>query len=324
MIDNIGRDIDYIRISITDRCNMRCVYCMPEEGVESMRHEEILTFDEIIRIVKRLQKLGFRKVKVTGGEPLVRKGCVSLIRQIKEIPGIENITLTTNAVLLEENMAALYEAGIDGINISLDTLDRKEYESITNRDYLDRTLAGIKAAMKYPDINLKINCVPITEDTSRLIELARIAKENKIHVRFIEMMPIGLGKRFSCVREAAILEILEKEFGKAVPYEKKMGNGPGHYYAFEDFKGKIGFISAVSHKFCDKCNRVRLTSDGYLKACLQFQDGMSLRDLIRGGCTDEELDEAIKSVLLHKPVGHHFEEVQMDEDELRLMAQIGG
>lgn len=324
MRDTIGRDIDYIRISVTDRCNMRCVYCMPEEGVASIGHEEILTYDEILRIAGILGQMGWKKIKITGGEPLVRKECTSLIAALKKLPGIERVTLTTNGVLLNEYMAELADAGIDGINVSLDTLDREQYEKITRRDDLEAVLAGIRQVLRYPDISLKINCVPLVNDPAQFIRLAQLARDENIHVRFIEMMPVGLGSRFACIRETAILEALESQFGKAEICQEDLGNGPARYYLFKGFKGKIGFISAMSHSFCSQCNRVRLTSDGYLKACLQYQDGVSLKKLIRNGGTDQQIREAVTEVLQHKPSGHHFQEQQKLSEEARLMAQIGG
>lgn len=335
MIDNYGRNIDYIRISLTDRCNLRCIYCMPEEGVESMSHVDILSFEEIQRIVGALAHLGFKKVKLTGGEPLVRRGCASLLRNIKEIPGIEKVTLTTNGVLLKEQMADLAEAGLDAINISLDTLDPKEFQRVTRRDDFDRVMAGIEEALQYEKIPVKLNCVPMERDPENLIRMAGLAKEKRLHVRFIEMMPIGMGKQFEFLSEDEILKILTEAYGPAEPVNTPLGYGPGHYYSFEGFEGKIGFISAVSHKFCASCNRVRLTADGWLKACLQYQIGSDIKSLIRQGCTDEELEEAIRDVLLHKPAGHSFTEEAGDGSaagdavgntvkEVRGMSQIGG
>lgn len=324
MRDNLNREIDYIRISITDRCNLRCIYCMPAEGVPSLSHEEILTFDEITRIVRVLQKLGFKKVKITGGEPLVRKGCPSLIEEIHKIEGIEKVTITTNGVLLKENIEALERAGIDAINISLDTMVPEHFAKITQREQLHSVLEGINAAVSLGNVPVKINCVPIEEDPAELVKIAGLAKKEKIHVRFIEMMPIGLGASFSCRNEQEILAILEEAFGPAVPCFEKLGNGPSHYYSFEGFQGRIGFISAISHKFCHECNRIRLTADGFLKVCLQYQEGVSLKDLIRSGCSDPELQEAIMLALKKKPEGHHFNETQKERSEVRLMAQIGG
>ena len=324
MIDKEGRVIDYVRISLTDKCNLRCVYCMPEEGVEYIPHEQILTFDEIVRICRCLAELGFKKVKLTGGEPLVRKNCATLVREIKAIPGIEKVTLTTNGILLKEQMKDLAEAGLDAVNISLDTLDPELFAKITRCHRLEDVLAGIHEALKYPEIPTKINSVPMGQNPENFIKLAEIAKNNKVHVRFIEMMPIGYGKQFTFQGEEDIIKILEAKYGKMIPANGYFGNGPGHYYTIEGFKGKIGFISAMTHKFCSQCNRVRMTCEGFMKACLQYQDGTDLREIMRNGCTDEELKEAMTKVILNKPECHNFQEKENDEFETRGMSQIGG
>lgn len=324
MKDRFGREIDYLRISITDRCNLRCVYCMPENGIVQIPHKEILTYDEIVRVCRCMTALGIRKVKLTGGEPLTRKGCSNLVRMIKELPGIEKVTLTTNGVLLKEQIADLAEAGIDDINISLDTLNASEFAKVTRRESLDRVLEGMEAAMQYPQIGLKINCVPVLEDTENLVEVASLAAKYPIHVRFIEMMPIGYGKEFKFRGEEEICKILEQAYGRMTPVKERYGNGPCHYYKIEGFQGKIGFISAMTHKFCDQCNRVRMTAEGFLKACLQYQTGTDLKKRMRSGCTDKELTEAIQKVIWEKPVSHHFASMEAEADEARLMSQIGG
>lgn len=336
MRDQTGRNIDYIRISITDRCNLRCVYCMPEEGIKALSHDEILTYDEIIRICGCMAQMGVKKIKVTGGEPLVRKDNDVLIRRLKQIPGIEKVTLTTNGILLKEQMDRLADAGIDAINISLDTLDRQQFAQVTRNDKLEQVLDGLREALKYPDIALKINCVPIMTEERNLVSLAALAKDHPIHVRFIEMMPIGYGRQFTFCGEDQIREILEKAYGPMTPYDGVLGNGPSHYYSLEGFEGKIGFVSSITHKFCEQCNRVRLTAEGFLKTCLQYDTGHDLRRMMRSGCGDGELKQAIGDAILHKPLSHHFLEEQTGgenetegtaaniEDESRGMSQIGG
>lgn len=324
MIDRHGRTIDYVRISLTDRCNLRCVYCMPEDGVEYVPHGKILTFEEILRICRSLAGLGIKKVKLTGGEPLVRKGCAGLLAEIKKIPGIEEVTLTTNGILLKEQMRELKDAGLDAINISLDTLNPKTFAEITRRDRLSEVLDGIREALRYPQIPVKINSVPVSTDPEEFVSLASLAKNAPVHVRFIEMMPIGYGKQFPFRDEHEIKAILEKAYGPMTACEESYGNGPCHYYSVEGFQGRIGFISAITHKFCDTCNRVRLTSEGYLKACLQFQVGTDLRELMRNGCEDREIEQAIREVIDRKPLCHNFLEEKTGEDENRSMSQIGG
>ena len=324
MKDRYGREIDYLRISITDRCNLRCVYCMPEKGICQISHEEILTYDEITRICQCMTTLGIHKIKLTGGEPLTRKNCADLVAMLKGLPGIEKVTLTTNGVLLKEQLKDLAQAGIDNINISLDTLNETEFRKITRRDGLSGVLESVQEALKYPEIGLKINCVPVVEDTENLVAIAGIAEDNPIHVRFIEMMPIGFGKDFIFRGENEICSVLERAYGRMIPDNTRYGNGPCHYYRIEGFQGRIGFISAMTHKFCDQCNRVRLTAEGYLKACLQYQTGISLKELMRSGCTDQELTEAIRKIIWEKPKSHHFTSAYIEEDELKLMSQIGG
>ena len=298
MIDRCGRNIDYLRISVTDRCNLRCIYCMPEEGIRLTGRENILQEPEIIRVCRVMAELGIKKIKITGGEPLVRPRMPGLIHQIKAIPGIEKVTLTTNGILLKKQMKELAEAGLDSLNISLDTLDRDGFQKITRRDFLDDTLAGIKEAMKYPNVQLKINCVPLGIEEQNLCEIAEFACKYPVHVRFIEMMPIGYGSSFTGMSQEKIVSLLEERFGRLVPYEgEPLGNGPCKYYIVKGFQGKIGFISAISHKFCSECNRIRLTSQGYLKTCLQYTAGRDLREVLRNGGTDEELKEIIKEAL---------------------------
>ena len=327
MRDNYGRNIDYVRISITDRCNLRCLYCMPEEGVADVGHSGILRFDEIWRLCGIFAREGIRKIKLTGGEPLVRRGVADLIRGIREIPGIEDITLTTNGVLLKSMYDELVDAGLDAVTVSLDTLDETVFCSITRRDRFRDVMEGIRYADTAGRIPLKINCVPVPGvNDGDLIRLAEIAKEHAIHVRFIEMMPLGLGSTYTGLQEDSLRRQLEKEFGTFTPVKEKLGNGPCHYYSVPGFRGKIGFISAVSHKFCRDCNRVRLTADGFLKTCLQYDTGVDLRALLRGGAGDEAVREAFEKALAAKPRCHQFDVTGnlIEEREKRVMSQIGG
>lgn len=324
MNDLQGREIDYLRISLIDRCNLRCVYCMPEEGIEMIPHDEILTFGEIVRICRVMASMGLKKIKLTGGEPLIRKDVTALVRRLKAIEGIEKVTITTNAVLLADMMEDLSDAGVDAINISLDTMDKDLYARITRRDAFDKVMEGIEAALKHPEINLKINCVPMGLPEQNLIDVAELARKHKIHVRYIEMMPIGLGKQFHFVNEQEILEQLEEKYGKAEIYKGKLGNGPSHYYSFEGFEGKIGFISAISHKFCSQCNRVRLTSQGFLKTCLQYNTGIDLKMPLRKGALDEELKALITEAVNGKPIAHQFLEHEIGNENNLGMSQIGG
>lgn len=326
MIDGYGRTIDYVRISVTDRCNLRCVYCMPEEGIHSVAHDEILRFSEIERVCRILAEQGICRIKLTGGEPLVRRKLPDLAAALKKIPGIESLTLTTNGVLLEEMYDALADAGVDSVTVSLDTLNPSVYRRLTRRSELEAVWRGLKTAIEKGRMQIKINCVPVLKIGEQdLFQIAELARSFPVHVRFIEMMPIGLGNQFRPVREAELKRAFGERFGMLVPCQDVSGNGPCHYFALDGFRGRIGFISAVSHKFCSGCNRLRLTSEGFLKTCLQYDNGVELKPILRGGGTDEELRQAIVQALSEKPKGHNFEKkTEFTDREHRGMSQIGG
>ncbi|MBR5230205.1 MAG: GTP 3',8-cyclase MoaA [Firmicutes bacterium] len=329
MKDIHGRNIDYIRISVTDRCNLRCLYCMPEDGVASVGHEKILSFDEIIRLMRISAGLGIKKVKITGGEPLVRKGIAGLIADIKKIEGIEQVTMTTNGILLEENLKELAAAGLDGVNISLDTLSPEKYSQITRREGLEKVLSSLRACAKYPNLAVKINAVTLADYNYDEIEsLAALAKDYIADIRFIEIMPVGLGKEYRGYNQDIILERLTAAFGEPQQDEEKRGNGPAVYYKFSGFRGSVGFISALSHSFCGSCNRIRLTSEGFLKSCLNFAEGADLRTVMREGATDEKLKTIISECIVSKPAGHCFGTEDVDKaghkKDSRRMSAIGG
>ncbi len=322
MTDGFGRTIDYLRISVTDKCNLRCKYCMPPEGVEHLPHEEVLTLEEIARLAKILAGLGIRKVRLTGGEPMVRKNLLWLVKALKEDAGIEEVAMTTNGILFASQAKAYREAGLDSINISLDTLEEDEFAEITGKRELSRVLAAMDAAYEQ-GLKVKINCVPVREwNEEQLVRLALLAKDRKTDVRFIELMPIGCGKKYEGIPSEEILEKLERVYGKA----EEQGNtgqgagkgtdryvGPARYVRFPGFAGKIGFISPLSHKFCSECNRIRLTCEGRLKLCLHYQNGVELKPLLRGGASDEEIGEAVRAAVLKKPQEHHFKEQYLRE-----------
>ena len=334
MRDQFGRNIDYMRISVTDRCNLRCIYCMPEEGVPCVSHSDILTFDEIRRICGIGAELGISRIKLTGGEPLVRRGLPGLLGMLKKIPGIEQVTLTTNGILLKDNINELVSNGLDAVNISIDTLDPEYYHKITRRGGIEEVLSGLDAALSYPALKVKVNCVPLKgmpEET--YVQLASLAKDRDVDVRFIEMMPIGLGKEYCGVSGQEIYNILKERFGEAERCNGKFGNGPAVYVQFSGFQGKIGFIDAVTHKFCSTCNRVRLTSEGRLKLCLQYETGIDMRSLLRNGADDEVIRQEMRRVIYEKPACHHFADGRPDTPaslsgdeklETRDMSQIGG
>lgn len=297
---------------------------MPEKaGCETA--EQILTQDEIERLCRCFAQLGISKIKITGGEPLMRKDVTGLISKLKAIPGIDNITLTTNGTLLKEQLPYLVEAGVDAVNVSIDSLDEQGYQDISRRNGLAKTLEGIEAALTYPNLIVKINCVPLKgKNDEQLARIAKLAMTKNIHVRFIEMMPIGYGTQFRCQTEDEIKGILTEQLGITLqPYAGRLGNGPSHYYTVDGFQGKIGFISAISHKFCSECNRVRLTCGGFLKTCLQYNIGCDLLSLLRKGASDKELTEVIYQTIYNKPLCHHFEETILEKREEKACLKLG-
>lgn len=323
MLDRYGRVINYLRISVTDRCNLRCCYCMPE-GVQDVGMKNILTFEEIWEIVRTGVSLGITHIRITGGEPLMRKGCVDLIRGIREIPGVETITMTTNGVLLENYGKQLKEAGVDGVNISLDTLDPEEFYKITGKRELQEVLAGIRAA-KTARLPVKLNAVNRKELDP--IPLVRYAQEENLPIRFIEMMPVGYGKKYVGRSNEELRETLEAVCGNAECMTNReelsrMGSGPAVYYQFSDLKVPVGFISAIHGKFCDTCNRVRLTAEGYLKLCLCYDEGEDLRRVLREG-EKENLRTIMEQTIFRKPAAHCFEH-PAEMTETHEMVKIGG
>ena len=323
MLDRYGRVINYLRISVTDRCNLRCCYCMPE-GVQDVGMKNILTFEEIWEIVRTGVSLGITHIRITGGEPLVRKGCVNLIRGIREIPGVETITMTTNGVLLGNYGKQLKEAGVDGVNISLDTLDPEEFYKITGKRELQEVLAGIRAA-KTAGLPVKLNAVNRKELDP--IPMVRYAQEENLPLRFIEMMPVGYGKKYVGRSNEELRETLEAVCGKAECMTNReelsrMGSGPAVYYQFSDLKVPVGFISAIHGKFCDTCNRVRLTAEGYLKLCLCYDEGEDLRRVLREG-EKENLRTIMEQTIFRKPAAHCFEH-PAEMTETHEMVKIGG
>lgn len=279
---------------------------MPDEGTQLFEHEEMLKLEEIIRICECMAALGISRVKLTGGEPLVRKNIVWLTDMITGIPGIMDVTMTSNGVLLRHYAAALKQAGLSSINVSLDTLERGRFAMITRGDCFDQVLWGIEAAVK-AGLRVKINCA-VTEHfcLSEVLEFADFSIKHQIPVRFIEMMPIGMGQTFQTLDNDVLLGTLMQAYHDVTLLKRPLGNGPAVYYTFAGGKGCVGFISAVHHQFCGSCNRIRLTSDGYLKLCLARETGCSLRDFIRSGMTDEELTRTIAGMIRQKPVSHQF------------------
>ena len=325
MFDSKGRKIHYLRLSVTDLCNLRCRYCMPD-GVDKLEREDILTYEEFLRLAALFARCGVDTVRVTGGEPLVRKGVEQLVKGLKAIPGIRKVTMTTNAVLLEQQLPALLEAGLDSVNISLDTLDPALFAKITARDEFAAVQAGIHAALE-SGIPVKLNCVPqVGVNEGELEALAALVQDKPLQVRFIEMMPIGYGAAMPCISGPELLARFRRRWPELAPLPgaacAALGDGPAVYYTVPGWKGDIGFIAAVHGKFCASCNRVRLTSQGFLRPCLASETGCDLRTLLRGGAADEELLQAIRETIWSKPREHHFGDNSMPAT--RGMYRIGG
>ena len=322
MKDQFGRAITYARISVTDRCNLRCRYCMPEGGVRKLAHAEILTLEEILCVAEILVKLGVRKIRLTGGEPLLRRNLPTLICKLKALPGLELVTLTTNGVLLKTCAADLIAAGLDGINLSLDTLDDKTFADLTRRQFLSAVLNGLETVLA-AKISLKVNCVPLRGvNETELVKLAALAKENSIAVRFIELMPIGCAWQSGLrgIPTAEIFTTFESEFGRLSPVgERDSLQGPAQYFKPRGFVGQIGFIDALEHKFCGTCNRIRLTAEGFLKTCLNFDTGLDVKTLLRSGVEVAELTEKIRAAIYRKPREHSFNGTTKFQ-----MYQVGG
>lgn len=320
--DHFSRPISYLRVSITDRCNLRCTYCMPPEGVPWRSHEEILTFEEIERVVRVAAGLGIQKVRLTGGEPLVRAGVVDLVRMLAAVPGVDDLAMTTNGTLLSQHARALASAGLNRVNISLDTLRPDRFHRVTRLGDISTVLAGIDEALAANLTPVKLNVVLMAgENDDEIGDLVRLALQEPLHVRFIERMPIGdTGPQPSAmVATAEVKRRIEAEFGRLVPAHVGQGNGPATYYRLDGSPGTLGFISAMTEHFCAHCNRLRLTADGNLRPCLMSDAEISLRPPLRSGVSDDDLKALILEAVFAKPEAHG------DAPEgKRKMSQIGG
>ncbi len=326
LLDRFGRLHDNLRISVTDRCNIRCFYCMPEAGVKFQPHEQILRFEEIERFVRVAVTLGVRKVRLTGGEPLVRKDLPVLIRKLAAIEGVQDLALTTNGVLLAEQAQALYEAGLRRINVHLDTLDRERFQQITRRDELARVLEGIETCRRLGYAPIKINAVAVknlVEDD--IVPLARFGRERGIEIRYIEFMPLdaqNLWDRGRVLLAQDILAMLQREIGPLEEIPGEDPRAPAAEYRFADGIGRVGFIASVSRPFCLNCNRIRLTADGKLRYCLFAIEETDVRSILRGG-SDEDLRAAIRSTVAAKWLGHEINSARFVPPP-RPMYSIGG
>jgi GTP 3',8-cyclase len=327
LVDRFGRVHNNLRISVTDRCNIRCFYCMPADNVQFMPRAELLSFEEIERVVRIGTTLGIDRVRLTGGEPLVRRELHRLVERLSRVPGIVDIGLTTNAVLLGEQAQQLRDAGLKRLNISLDALDPEIFKQVTRRDSYDKVIEGIAAARAAGFSPIKINAVSIkglTED--QIIPFAELARETDTEVRFIEFMPLDADsqwERDKVLLAADIVAILQAEFGTLEPVPSANPNAPANDFRFADGRGKIGMIASVSQPFCSTCNRFRLTAEGKLRNCLFSLEEVDIRGLLRNDGADEEVAEAMVASIAAKNEGHQINSASFVQPD-RPMYSIGG
>ncbi len=323
--DGHNRSVSYVRISVTDRCNLRCSYCSAPTFLPHSR-TQILSYEEILRLVRVLAGMGVDKVRLTGGEPLVRRHLDSLVARLNDIDGINDISLTTNGVLLEKQAAPLWAAGLRRVNISLDTLDPSRFKKITGRDYFARVLSGIKAALKIGFAPVKINVVVMRGvNDDELLAFAALTRKYPVHVRFIEYMPIGSSSLWNpadMVSGAQIIEQISNEMAVLEPVTVKLG-GPARLYRLPGAPGKIGVITAMSNHFCDSCNRIRITADGHLRACLLSDNEFDLKEVLRAGGDLEKITEIVRQAVASKSAEHGLA-CNSERKCSRVMSTIGG
>jgi cyclic pyranopterin phosphate synthase len=324
--DDFGRAINYLRVSVTDRCNLRCVYCMPPQGVEKRAHTDILSYEELALVIRAAAEIGITKVRLTGGEPLARLGLSEFVRMIAAIPGIDDLSMTTNGTLLARQAKRLADAGLHRVNISLDTLDPERFAVITRQRCLDDVWAGIAAARAAGLTPIKFNIVVVRGlNDDQIVSFARKTLTDDWHVRFIELMPIGANIHWAGDGTVPIPEVqarIESEIGPLQPIHGPRGNGPARYHQLAGAEGTIGFIGALSNHFCPSCNRLRLTADGRLRPCLLNEREVDLRAAVRSGANVETVKSLLTQAIQSKPKRHHLDEALAPRD--RTMAQIGG
>ena len=327
LTDSWGREIHSVRVSVTDKCNFRCTYCMPAEGLEWLRRDEILTYEEITRIVRLLAGIGVDEVRLTGGEPLVRRDLPALVGMLAGTEGVRDLSLTTNGILLDRLAGPLVGAGLQRINVSLDSLDHVRFAEITRRDALDQVLAGLAEAERFPELRpIKVNCVAIKGFTEEEVPaLAELARRKPYVVRFIEFMPLDADRVWSAdqvLSGAEIRALIEAHFGTLVEVPAK-ASSTARRFRFADGAGEIGFVNPVSEPFCSSCDRIRLTADGQLRTCLFSRREWDLKTPLRDGSSDEELVELIRFAVRHKELKHRVNEPGFVRAS-RSMSQIGG
>lgn len=322
MIDKFGRKVDYLRISVTENCNLKCIYCIDDNILNTYKND-ILSDDEIVKIATECASLGIKKIRITGGEPLVRKNIENLIYRLNNIKEIEEIYITTNGVLLNDKIEILKENGLTGVNISLDSLDKDRFKKLTKFDKLKQVLLSIDKALEL-GLKVKINTV-IVDDINKdeIIDFVNLTKDKNIDIRFIELMPIGAAKKYKGISNEEILNIIKNNFKNIQVENKSKRSGPANYIRVDNYKGKIGFISPISNCFCEDCNRIRLTSTGFLKKCLHYNYGIDLKKHIRSNISNKDLKELIYLNIYDKPQNHLFMK-DCDDKENKYMNQIGG
>lgn len=325
LIDAYNRHLNYLRLSVTDRCNLNCCYCEPGKRMLKLAHDEILSYEEVLRLIRIGIGLGIAKVRITGGEPLVRKGICDFLNRLMSMEGLQDVSLTTNAVLLEENLKRIKKSGINRINISLDTLNREKYKRITGYDCFDRVWKAILSAHHEGFNPIKLNVVVLSGvNDDELMDLARLSFSFPFHIRFIEYMPIGKDvlNTTPLITSSDVMDCLRK-IGRLVQVKNGFNDGPAERFRFEGAEGEIGFISAMSHHFCGRCNRLRLGADGRLRACLLSDKFKDLKKPLRSGCSDEDLAAAILDAVRHKPYAHRLS-IDPEAKVCDYMSSIGG
>ncbi|NOX97113.1 MAG: GTP 3',8-cyclase MoaA [Nitrospirae bacterium] len=321
--DRYGRKIDYLRISVTDRCNLRCVYCMPESGVIPKNPRELLSFEEIEEVARAAISLGINKIRITGGEPLVRRDLVSLIGNLSKIKLLSDLSITTNGTFLEDYARDLKEAGLHRVNVSLDTLNEEKYEFITGSDGLRKALQGVEKALQIGLSPVKVNMVVMKGiNDDEIIDFVKLSYDKPVSVRFIEFMPFGRNLFWEEKRFIPISEVKAhcRSFAELLPADGLPGSGPARYYRIKGGRGTMGFISPLSSPFCSRCNRLRLTSEGKLRPCLYSEKQIDLRKILRENASGEEIGSLIKLSVSNKPKEHYCGAVKVN----RAMSQIGG
>ena len=331
LVDQFSRTISYLRLSVTDRCNLRCMYCMPEDGEEVeplvktgrfLSHSDLLSYEELLRVVKLAVSLGMNKIRLTGGEPLVRKGIIDFIHCLNNVEGLDQIRLTTNGVLLKEYGKQLYDNGVHTINVSLDSLQPDKFKAITGRDKFKEVWEGLMLAIEL-GFRVKLNVVAMKGvNDDEFVDFARLALQYPLQIRFIEFMPVGDKNSWQKKRfiEADSIHDMVSSVGTLTPFKNHYGAGPARMYDIQSpdgQSGSLGFISPISHHFCDKCNRLRLTSEGMLRACLLRDSETDLKGLLRSGGSDQDIVDSIRQTILNKPQGH------MLQDELGVQEKAG-